>query len=196
MSLFRKPYFMRSGVERFRDLLEKEIGDACEVYRHPSSSRKLPTVFVLIFKNFPSPGYLTAYSYGLSAANGISKQMHGRELVLQIKSEVKNWGHVLGFLINHLRGDCPFDPGQIIRFGQPIAADSQMEHFIVHDVDKELGTSTTFNLSNRYSLELVQLSPIYGDELMVIDKMGWSNFFHRLHPTKHEVNRKPIGAYK
>ena len=187
---------MRSGVERFKDLLEKEIGYAGEIYRHPSTNKKLPTVFVLLFKNFPHAGYLTAYSYGLSATSAKSQQTKGRELVIQIKSNEENWSHVLGFLINHLRDDCPFDPGQIIRFGQPIAKDSRMEHFIVHDVADDLGTSTAFSLSKRFAVELVQLSPIYAHELPVIDQLGWSTFVSRIKDTKQEVNRKPIGAYK
>lgn len=187
---------MRSGVERFRDLLEKEIGQQCEVYRHPSTSRKLPAVFVLMFKKFPSDEYMTAYSYGLSSSKGSAEGIAGRELVIQVKSNLDNWGHVLGFLISHLRGDCPFDLGQIIRFGQPIVEDSEMEHFLVHDVAEELGTSTKFTLSKNYAVSLVQLSPIYGNELAVINKMGWSAFYSRLQQAKSDVNRKSIGAYK
>lgn len=196
MSLFRKPYFMRSGVERFRDLLEKEIGHTCEVYRHPSTNKKLPTVFVLIFKNYPNKEYMTAYSYGLSAARKPAHETMGRELVIQLNSHLENWGNVLGFLISHLRDDCPFDPGQVIRFGQPIAADSDMEHFMVHHVDDNLGTSSTFNLSKRFSLQLVQLSPIYGNEMAIIDKKGWSDFYSHLQAIKNDVKRKPIVAYK
>ncbi len=196
MSLFKKPYFMRSGVERFRDLLEAQIGQRCEIYRHPSTNKKLPAVFVLLFKNFPDRDYMTAYSYGLSAAKGSAEISAGRELVIQIRSNLDNWGHVLGFLISHLRNDCPFDPGQIIRFGQPIAADSTMEHFLVHDVEDKLGTSATFNLSKRYGVALVQLSPIFAEELSTIQKMGWSDFYAKLKATKENVNRKPIGAYK
>lgn len=183
---------MRSGVERFRDLLEKEIGQRCEVYRHPSTSRKLPAVFVLMFKNFPDSEYMTAYSYGLSASNGKDEGVAGRELVIQIKSNLDNWGHVLGFLISHLRGDCPFDVGQIIRFGQPIAEDSSMEHFLVHDVDEDLGTSTNFILSKNYGVSLVQLSPIYGNELAIINKMGWTAFYARLQSVKSDINRNPL----
>lgn len=183
---------MRSGVERFRDLLEKEIGQRCEVYRHPSTSRKLPAVFVLMFKNFPDSEYMTAYSYGLSASNGKDEGVAGRELVIQIKSNLDNWGHVLGFLISHLRGDCPFDVGQIIRFGQPIAEDSSMEHFLVHDADENLGTSTNFILSKNYGVSLVQLSPIYGNELAVINKMGWTAFYARLQSVKSDINRNPL----
>lgn len=183
---------MRSGVERFRDHLEKEIGQRCEVYRHPSTSQKLPAVFVLMFKNFPNDEYMTAYSYGLSASKNVSEGVTGIELVIQIKSKLDNWGHVLGFLISHLRGDCPFDLGQIIRFGQPIAADSNMEHFLVHDVDENLGTSTKFTLSKNYAVSLVQLSPIYGNELAAVNKIGWPTFYSRLKPVKSDVNRKPL----
>ncbi len=185
---------MQSGVERLKSQLEIALGQSCTVYRHPSNNKKLPKVFVLLFHNYPNNGYLTAYSYGLSASIGSDKTT-GRELTIQVKSSNENWGHILGFLISHLREDCPFDPGQIIRFGQSISEDSTMQHFLVQDADHKIGPAS-YQLNKRFSVNWVQLVPIYEQELAWINRYGFTLFLSKIDQEKEDVQRKTIDSYK
>lgn len=177
----RKPNFMKNAIERFDEQLSSRLGSKSIVYRQKSESRKLPNVFSLIYKNTPSKGLITACTFGVSFGDQEVWGNEKIELFLQMQSEDENWGHVLAFLGNHLREDCPFDIGQIIHFGQKIVDNCDMTDFLAVPVEPETGIDNPLiSISKKQSVKLVRLVPIYNKEVHLIKSIGWLDFLQRL----------------
>lgn len=157
MGLLSKPNFMKSSVERYRDYLEELMGSKAEIFRDKSVDKKLPNVFTLVFRDTPSAGTITAFTFGVCFSSLAAEKGVKTELMLHVKSDNINWAHALGFIANHLREQCPFQVGQIVRFGQQIAADSPISNFLVNEPADHF--QQVISLSKDLQVQLVQLEP-------------------------------------
>ena len=127
--MFKKPDFLKAPLERFREQIENQMGGKAQVFREKSARKKMPFVYTLAFPDAQTQE-LSAFSYGVSHASH-PEQLHQVELCLQVQSTDMAWAHIVGYLANQLRGDCPFRKGEIIKIGQAIASDSSMDAFVV-----------------------------------------------------------------
>ena len=188
--IFKKPDFLKSPLEHYRSQLENILQEKSQVFREKSVKKGLPFVYTLVFpKSEEHP--LISLSYGVSFAN--HPDQHNRiEIYLQIDSQDMAWAHVIGYLANHLRGDCPFNQGEIIRLGQKISAESELNAFVVVDADKNLLQDRIPDARKNSSVQLVELLPIYEHEVFTIQKIGLEEFIKRLAKEKLNPKRKAI----
>jgi len=186
--IFKKPDFLKSPLEHYRSQLEEMFQAQASVFREKSVKKKLPFVYTLVFqKNEDRP--LTSFSYGLSFAN--HPDQHNKvELCLQMDAEDMAWAHVVGYLTNQLRGDCPFNSGEIIRLGQKISQESDLNAFVVIPVDQNIPKKVQDG--RKSSVQLLELLPIYEQEVYNIQKLGLDEFIKQLGKSKTDPKRKPL----
>lgn len=186
--IFKKPDFLKSPLEHFRSQLEDTFQAKAAVFREKSVKKKLPFVYTLVFhRNEDSP--MITFSYGLSFAS--HPDQHNKvELCLQMDSEDMTWAHVVGYLTNQLRGDCPFNSGEIIRLGQKVSQESDLNAFVVIPVQH--GIPQKVKDGRKSTVQLLELIPIYEQEVYNIQKLGLDNFIKQLGKYKTDPKRKPL----
>jgi len=188
--LFKKPDFLKSPIERYRQSIEERMQSKAQIFREKSAQKKLPFVYTLAFPQ-TEDRLITAFSYGVSFASH-PERLQQVELCLQVASNEMNWVHIVGYLANQLRTDCPFRKGEIIKIGQQISPDSEMDAFVVSEVQFLDDTSLIFDSKKSKGIELVQLIPIYQSEIITIQKLGIERFLQAIKTHQQQVNRKAI----
>lgn len=147
-------------------------------------------VYTLLFEQ-TAERPLTSFSYGLSFASH-PEQPRKTELYLQMRSNEPVWGHVVGYLANHLRNDCPFKIGQIIRMGQTISPDSDLDAFlVVPPIDRTI-PPTTSDGKNRPDIHLVELVPVFAQESAKILRLGVKGFLRQLGDERLDPRRAAL----
>ncbi|WP_312139274.1 suppressor of fused domain protein [Sphingobacterium sp.] len=188
--LLKKPDFLKSPIERYRQSIEERMQSKAQIYREKSAQKKLPFVYTFAFPQ-PEERLITAFSYGVSFASH-PERLQQVELCLQVVSNEMNWVHIVGYLANQLRTDCPFRKGEIIKIGQQISPDSEMDAFIVAEVQFLNDTSLIYDRKKSKGIQLVQLIPIYQSEIVSIQKMGLDRFLQAIKTNYQLVDRKAI----
>lgn len=183
----RKPDFLKSKLERYRDALETNMETKAAIFRERSVKKGSPMVYTVAFDR-TSDSPVTSFSYGLSFVSHAEQPLK-TELCLQTQSDVAAWIHVVGYLANHLRGDCPFKLGQIIRMGQPISSDSDMDAFLVSPVIDERIPSRLKDGRKQPDIHLVELIPVYAEETPKIMRLGVHSFIKRLGESRLDPER-------
>jgi len=184
----KKPNFLKSALEFYRENLERLMQDQAQIFREKSVKKKLPLVYTLIFPKTHNRA-LTSFSYGLSFADH-PDQYNKIELYLQINSTDLAWAHIVGYLTNHLRGDCPFSTGEIIRLGQKVSTESNLNAFVVIAPDIfKAEEQLKDGRKNSSTIKLVNLLPIYEQETLTIQRIGLAGFLSRIGNQKLNPNR-------
>ncbi len=157
---------------KYLDGLARREGE----YHLVTKRTEKPSMWVVDYRNVPEDGHLTAFTFGLSSVNH-SDWKYGRpELVLSIQSDCVDWGLAIGFLGSKLRGKCPFSYGTVLRFGDQITAESEMDAFLVFVPTVLTKEQAHVELSDR-TINIVQAYPIYGKEIPLIERNGAEAFF-------------------
>ncbi|QBR13176.1 suppressor of fused domain protein [Sphingobacterium sp. CZ-2] len=185
---FSKPGFLKSPLEHYRDSMESVMGKKSAVFREKSVKKGLPFVYTLVFNQDTSEPLCT-FSYGASFAV-TPDQKEKVELMLQMDSEDMAWAHVVGYLANQLRGDCPFNPGEIIRFGQKISQESKLNSFVLVTPDLDGLPNPVFDGKKSTGVHIMQLLPIYEEEVLSIARLGLPQFLALIDPHKTNPLRK------
>lgn len=165
---------MHPELDEFLEQLEEMIGYEGTVY--PLADEGEPPLWLVVYEEVPDEGSIAAFTFGLSLLDGEGDPTgQGRELTLTVESENEDWGFALGVLARSLRGKCPFEPGNVIRFGEQIDKRSELTAFVC--------TPPTFlddeqvQLSWKgHGLSFVQLVPLYEDELPLLEQLGLEGF--------------------
>ena len=188
--ILKKPDFLKSPLQHYQCELEEIFQNKASVYREKSVKKKLPFIYYLVFPKTDKK-QLMCFSYGVSFATH-PDQYNKIELFLQMDSEDLAWAHVVGYLANQLRGDCPFNTGEIIRMGQYISQDSKLNAFVVINPDHTMFPEPINDGRKSSGIQLVELLPIYEVEIKSIQKMGLPIFLNQLKTNKLNPKRKAI----
>jgi hypothetical protein len=123
---------MPSRAERYLAHLDRLSDDIEPTFTRVESTKpELKSVTVMIYKDHPEPGYLTALTYGLSLAEHPDWRSGSPELCISVRSTDTAWAPAAGLVAEGLRGRCPFTYGGTINFGAPISPESAMTSFLV-----------------------------------------------------------------
>lgn len=184
---FRKPDFLKSPLEHFRSNIESIMAQKAAIFREKSVKKGLPFVYTLVFQS-QEPELLTTISYGASFAT-TPEQVHKVELCLQMNSNDMAWAHVVGYLANQLRGDCPFNKGEIIRLGQAVSAESKLNSFVVVPATFTEFPSPVKDGRKSTGVHIMELIPIYEEEVLSISKKGLDAFLQEIGKNKTNPKR-------
>lgn len=182
-----------SPVKLYMQHLDNIFQQEPSFFRNDSTIPGIPGVSAIVYQDVPEPGYITAFTYGLSLVDHPNWK-HGRpELTLTVRSDQREWGTALAYIANELRGQCAFSYGETIRFGGPIAADSQMDAFLVFAPSiLEREDYIAINTGESLPLTIAALYPIYSQEIPVYQAMGLQAFWHHPGFDLYDVQRPLI----
>jgi hypothetical protein len=169
-----------SRFERFMSHLDAVSGDLePEFHRIDSTHEGLAPVHVVLYRDTPEPGMLTAITYGLSLADHAEWRLGKPELCLSVTSNDPAWALAVGYLAEQLRGTAPFRYGDTINFDDRPVADTEMTAFVVFTpavLDREgfLG----IDVGDELPINITGIYPIHDDERRYIHEHGLEAFWH------------------
>ncbi|WP_304233467.1 suppressor of fused domain protein [Jiulongibacter sediminis] len=164
-----------------------------EFYQNESLIDGLAGVTSIVYKDVPEKGFTTTLTYGLSVVDHPLWKLGRHELCISVKSSNIEWGKVIGFLANNLRGESPFSYGQTINFGEQISEDSEMDAFLLFAPSiLEEEDYSNIEIGTDYKINLVGLYPMYSDELDSYNDLGLEAFLNHPNFDLYDVNRNKI----
>jgi hypothetical protein len=166
---------MKSPFEQYLDRLDEMVGKTAE-YHRITDEKELPSIWVVVYKDTPDEGNLTAFTFGLSSCNHPAWKLGRPELVISVNSKNIDWGLAIGFVVKRFHGKCPFSYGNVIRFGESICDESSMTAFLVFAPTILEKDQAQIRLPDRI-INIVQAYPIYEEEMRVIEQVGAQKFF-------------------
>jgi hypothetical protein len=138
----------------------------------------------------PEPGFLTAITYGLSLADH-ELWRHGKpELCISVRSTDRRWAQAAAFIAEQLRGECPFQYGDTVNFGEPISTESAMDAFFVFSPAVLGREDTRVEVGDDHPVNIVGLYPIHRSEREFIKLHGLDAFWN-LDWDPYDVARQP-----
>ena len=187
---------MHPDFDEFLEQLEEMIGYEGEVYKLTGDEEDEegegpgePPLWVVIYDDVPDDGSITAFTYGLSRVSPTDGgDGLGRELVLSIESDNIDWGFAAGFLAKSMRGKCPFEKGNVIKFGERVVKESGLNAFVVYTPTVLDEDQCVLELEEG-DIEFMQIVPIYEEEIPVLEKLGVDAFFADESFDIYKVNR-------
>jgi len=156
----------------------------------PGAARPL---HVMLYREFPWPGYITAFTYGVSTVPHPDWKNGTLELMICLRSTDDVWALALGDIANRLRGKCPFSYGNTINFGTQVSPDSNMSAFFVFAPLNMDPDSIKVEMPNS-PLHIAQLYPIYQGEMKMIDDIGLEAFYKTPGLDFDDVGRPDLSA--
>lgn len=163
-------------------------------YGNESSTKDLPGVSTIVFKNSPEEGLITGITYGLSLVEHPNWTNGRGELCICVKSDSLAWPQVIGYIANKLRGSSPFSYGGTINFGQPISDDSEMDAFFIFapGIFENQTDYLDIDIGYDYKINVAALYPIYSEEIEVMKEIGLEKFWEHPDFDMFDVKRKRI----
>lgn len=183
----------QSPAERYLDHLDRIFQQEPLFYQEDSLVEGVPGVTSIVYTDIPEKGYTTAFTYGLSLVDHEHWQLGRPELCISVESSNINWGKVVGFIANRLRGELPFTYGQTIDLGEQISPDSPMDAFFVFapsTIERE--DYLNIDIGADYKINIAGLYPMYADELEIYQEMGLEKFWHHPDYDNYSVTRDKI----
>lgn len=180
-------------AERYLQHLDKIFQREPEFYKNESLLEGVNNVTSIIYRDFPTIGYVTAVTYGLSLVEHEEWKNNRVELCICVKSDSIDWGIVIGYIANHLRGKFPFTYGSTINFGEKVHEESEMDAFLIFTptiFEREEYMDIDIDLD--YTINLASLYPIYKSEIEVYHQIGLEEFLNHKNFDFYDVKREAI----
>ena len=166
---------MKSGIEVFLDKLD-ELTGATGKFDRVTTDDELPAIWAISYFDLIEPNSLTSFTFGLSSGDHPAWKFGKPELVLHVRSTNIDWSITLGNLVRRFRGTCSFSYGSVLNFGRRITYDSEMSAFFVFASSLLDQKDAKIELPDR-TVNLVQLYPIYEQEISLLERLGPTKFF-------------------
>ncbi|HSE22123.1 MAG TPA: suppressor of fused domain protein, partial [Pyrinomonadaceae bacterium] len=147
------------------DALEARFGEVTAIKKIQCPDK--PIIYVFFFAGLPEPGFLTAVTCNLSAANHPDWKFGAPELIVTMQSESDRWGMAAGYFASLFFGEKRFRYGDIFKIDDPISPEEgEMNAYLLFApsfLDRE---QSKFVLPDR-TVYLVGMYPIYDDEIAI-----------------------------
>jgi hypothetical protein len=142
------------------------------------------------YGNMPEDGLLLGVTYGLSLTRQESWRAGRPELSISVRSEDPAWVLAIAYLAEQLRHDCPFSYGNTINFGEPIAAGSALDGFVVFGPLAFEPADARIDVGDDLPIIVVGMYPTYAIERQFIAENGLEAFW-KLDWNPYDVVRRP-----
>lgn len=183
---------MMSWAESYLDRLDEMSQLEARHFRVSPPDVRPPISSVMYVDDIePYPQY--GFTIGLSSYEHCDWKIAKPELCISINSIDPKWTLAVGELAYRLKGDCPFCYGDLIRFGCPISSESELSAFVAFAPSFMPREDTSIELFDR-TISLIQMYPIYEDEIAWIDKFGMEEFFTRPGSFFEDPKRKSLSS--
>lgn len=178
---------MKSSLEFYLEWLDELTDEKGEIHLI-TEKNETPPLWVIVYRDLPEAGSLTAFTYGLSSVDHPDWKLGRPELVVCVDSQDINWGLAIGYLAMKYRGISPFSFGTIHRFGAKISDDSEMNAFVVFALSVLDPADARIELPDR-TVNVVQMYPIYDEEIEMIKFEGVPAFLDEI-DNVYDLHRK------
>ncbi|HEX8530178.1 MAG TPA: suppressor of fused domain protein [Cytophagales bacterium] len=183
---------MHQPAKPYIAALTRRCGEPASVAAVESDNPELGMVLALTFRDYPQPGLLTGFTYGLSAASHPQWRDARPELVITVQSADEAWVHAVAYLVEWQRERHDFAPGSLFRYGKSIAPDSAMNAFLVFEpAAKDAHLFAAIPLEGQ-SIVLRMAYPLYEGEVGLIQKVGIRKFMDLPQYDFFSVNRPDL----
>ena len=181
---------MASNAELFVEHLQSVFGqeDTIQKVDAPDGS---PPVAVFVYKNIPDVGMITGVTYGLSLCPLPKWKLSRPEMIVTVQSLDLGWPCAAAVFAADFRGKKPFCYGDVFTTDCPLAADTQMDGFLIF-AQSILSEEYVAVQLNGYKVHFSQFYPIYKEELAVYEKIGLEAFWKHEGFDMYDVAWKPI----
>lgn len=180
-------------VEKYLAHLDKIFQREPEFFKNDSLIDGVKNVTSIVYRDYPTIGYLTAVTYGLSLVDHPDWKFGRPELTICVETENLDWGIVIGYIANHLRGKAPFTYGNTINFGEKISQDSEMDAFLIFAPSVfEKDEFLNIDIGTDYKINLAGMYPIYNSEIPLYNEIGPEEFWKHPGFDPLKVSRKRI----
>jgi hypothetical protein len=164
-----------SCIELYANRLDEVVGLEGQ-YTLITEKDERPSVWTVSYADIPEPGMLTAFTYGLSAAEHPDWK-HGRpELVVSVNSDDRNWALAVGHVARIYRDESSFSYGTVLAVGDRPSDQSAMSAFFLFAPLVLDQSQARLILPDRV-INFVQAYPIYEREVELVRQMGPTDFF-------------------
>lgn len=179
-------------LETYREYIEKIFLQEPELYAFRPMAPGHPRIATFVYSDVPEAGHTTGITYGLSEYDNPAWVSGRPELVVSVNSADEDWGRAAGFAAARFQTESSFSYGDTLDFGQPIAADSQMQAFVLF-APAILDPADYANITlDYYKVNLVGMYPIYKEEIATISRMGLEKFMKHANYDMYSVSRPII----
>lgn len=107
-----------------------------------------------------------------------------------MRSTDRRWAQAAAFIAEQLRGECPFQYGDTLNFGEPIAPESAMDTFLAFApavLDRE---DARVEVGKDHPVNIVGLYPHHHSEREFVRRHGPAAFWN-LEWDPYDVTRRP-----
>ena len=187
----RKNPLVRTRVERFLAHLDGMSGGVePRFWPVESTSPGHQGVTAIGYQDMPENGLLLGVTYGLSLTRQESWRFGRPELSISVQSNDPAWVLAIAYLAEQLRHDCPFGYGDTINFGEPIAAGSALDGFVVFSPMAFAPDDARIDVGDDLPILIVGMYPTYAAERDFIAENGLEAFW-KLDWDPYDVARRP-----
>ena len=156
-----------------------------------SSAPALPNVFVFVYKNWPEVGFITGFTFGLSAASHPDWKFGKPELMISVESDDEAWPFAIGHLAEQLRGKCPFCYGNTINFHAKVSEASDLDAFLIFAPAFLKKEQWKVQLDG-FTCNIAGIHPMYSSELSLYNEIGLEQFWKHPDWDPFDVHRPPM----
>ena len=185
---------MPNNAELFLAHLDELTGGRePEIQKIESTHDGLRSVFVFAYPDWPQPGVITGFTFGLSEANHPDWKLGRPELMISVESTDRAWTYAIGYMAERLRGDCPFCYGLTINFRAEISDESKLDAFLIFGPPHLDATQKSVEL-NDFTCHIAGMWPMYSSEFDIYNELGLEQFWHHDEWDPMNVTRAPISS--
>lgn len=178
----------------FAEALTRRLGACASAAGIESASQEMGMVLTFSFLHFPRQELITGFTYGLSEAEHPQWGENRPELVITVRSEEESWVHATGYLTEWHREQHTFAPGSLFHYGKPIAADSDMDSFLIFEpATRDRESFAPVVLPDR-QISFLMVYPLYYGEVSLIQKIGIRKFMELPQYDFFDVNRPDLST--
>jgi hypothetical protein len=183
---------MSNNAELFIRHLDRITARSEDVIRKVEPSRpNVPHVFVFVYKNWPEPGLITGFTFGLSAVPHPDWKFGRPELMISVESLDESWPLAVGAMAEQLRGRCPFCYGHTINFRAKVSKESDLDAFLVFAPLFLKKEQMSVKLVD-YTCNIAGMYPLFSSELDLYHEIGLERFWHLPDWDPLNVHRPPL----
>ena len=142
------------------------------------------------YHDLPEPGLLLGLTYGLSLARQPEWTQGRPELSILVRSDDPAWVLSIAYLAERLRHECPFGYGDTVNFGEPIAAGSALDGFVVFAPLALDQDDARIDVGEDLPVNVVGMYPTHASEREFIKEHGLEAFW-QLDWDAYDVTRPP-----
>jgi hypothetical protein len=158
-----------------------------------STDPGLPHVSVFVYKDWPELGFITGFTFGLSATKHPDWKLGRPELMISMQSEDEAWPFAIAYMAEQLRGKCPFSYGNKINFHDRISEETDLDAFLVFAPPHLEKVQMSVKLS-QFKCNIVGMYPMFSSEFEMYDEIGIEKFWHLPDWDPMNPRRKPVAG--